>query len=70
MQKYNKYKKLYERDQVTVESVDNLYRKTLQDNVFDENEYESLCFFLLNIWMNQKMNFFYKHEHKDKINLS
>ena len=41
--KYNKYKKQYERDQKTIKPFDKLYRKSLQDNVFDKNEYESLC---------------------------
>ena len=41
--KYNKYKKLYERDQQTKTSFDKLYRKSLQDNVIDKTEYESLC---------------------------
>ena len=41
--KYNKYKKLYERDQNTIKSFDNLYRKSLQDNIIDKTEYESLC---------------------------
>ena len=41
--KFNKYKKLYERDQQTIKSCDKLYRKSLQDNVIDKNEYESLC---------------------------
>ena len=41
--KYNKYKKLYERDQQTIKFSDKLYRKSLQDNVIDKNEYESLC---------------------------
>ena len=40
---YNKYKKLYERDQQTIKSFDKLYRKSLQDNVIDKTEYESLC---------------------------
>ena len=40
--KYNKYKK-YERDQLTIKSFDKLYRKSLQDNVIDKTEYESLC---------------------------
>ena len=40
--KYNKYKKLYERDQNTIKSFDKLYRKSLQDNVIDKTEYESL----------------------------
>ena len=41
--KYNNYKKLYERDQQTIKSFDKLYRKSLQDNVIDKTEYESLC---------------------------
>ena len=40
--KYNKYKKQYERDQNTINSFDKLYRKSLQDNVIDKHEYESL----------------------------
>ena len=40
---YNKYKKQFERDQNTIKSFDNLYRKSLQDNIFDKSEYESLC---------------------------
>ena len=34
--KYNKYKKLYERDQNTIKNFDKLYRKSLQDNVIDK----------------------------------
>ena len=41
--KYNKYKKQYERDQQSIKSFDKLYRKSLQDNVIDKTEYESLC---------------------------
>ena len=41
--KYNKLKKLYERDQKTFKSFDKLYRKSLQDNVIDKTQYESLC---------------------------
>ena len=41
--KYNKYKKQYERDQQTIKSFDKLYRKSLQDNVIDKIEYENLC---------------------------
>ena len=41
--KYHKYKKQYERDQNTIKSFDKLYRKSLQDNVIDKTEYESLC---------------------------
>ena len=41
--KYNKYKKQYEKDQNTIKSFDKLYRKSLQDNVIDKTEYDSLC---------------------------
>ena len=41
--KYNKYKKQYERDQQFIKSFDKLYRKSLQDNIIDITEYESLC---------------------------
>ena len=41
--KHNKYRKLYEKDQNTNKSFDKLYRKSLQDNVIDKTEYESLC---------------------------
>ena len=41
--KYNKYIKQYERDQNTIKSFDKLYRKSLQDNVIDKTEYDSLC---------------------------
>ena len=40
---YDKYKKQYGRDQQTIKSFDKLYRKTLQDNIIDKNEYENLC---------------------------
>ena len=42
MQKYNNYKKLYKKDQQTIKSFEKLYRKSLQDNMIDKNEYESL----------------------------
>ena len=41
--KNNKYKKQYERDQQTIKSFDQIYRKSLQDNVIDKSEYDSLC---------------------------
>ena len=41
--KYNKYKKLYKKDQQTTKSFDKLHRKSLQDEVIDKNDYESLC---------------------------
>ena len=53
--KYNKYKKLYERDQQTIKSFDNLYRKSLQGSIIDKTEYEILC------------NVFTKHVVENKI---
>ena len=41
--KYNKNKKQYGRDQQTIKSFGKLYRKSLQDNIIDKTEYESLC---------------------------
>ena len=41
--KNNKYKKQYEKDQQTNKSSDKLYRKSLQDKVIDKTENESLC---------------------------
>ena len=41
--KYNKYKKQYERDQNTIKPFDKLFRKSLQDNFIDKTEYDSLC---------------------------
>ena len=41
--KYSKYKKQYKKDQNTIKFFDKLYRKSLQDNVIDKTEYESLC---------------------------
>ena len=41
--KYNKYKKQQERDQQTIKYFDKSYRKSLQDNIIDKTEYESLC---------------------------
>ena len=38
---YNKYKKQIEEDQQTNKSFDKLYRKSFQDNLIDESEYES-----------------------------
>ena len=40
--KYNKYKKQYEKDQETIKSFDKFYTKTLQDNIIDKTEYEIL----------------------------
>ena len=67
MQKYNKYKKQYERDQTSIKSFDKLYRKSLQDNIIDKSEYESLCKIFTKYVDENKMNLFYKYEYKNKI---
>ena len=54
MQKYNKYKEQYQKDQQTIKYFDNIYRKSLQDNVIDKIEYEFL------------RNFFTKYLHRTK----
>ena len=43
MNNYNIYKKQYERDQQPTKPFDKFYRKSLQDNIIDKNEYKSLC---------------------------
>ena len=43
MQKYNKHKKQFEKDQQTNKPFDNLYKKSLKDNSIDEIEYEFPC---------------------------
>ena len=68
---YNNNRKQYLKDQQTIKSFDKLYRKPLQDNVIDKNEYESLCNFFtkileettyellfINMSTNLKLNFF------------
>ena len=41
--KDNKYKKQFEKDQQTIEIFDKLYRRSLQDNIIDKTEYATLC---------------------------
>ena len=56
--KYDKYKKQYERDQNTIKSFDKLYRKSLQDNIIDKSEYETLCnIFTKNVDRNKNESF-------------
>ena len=67
--KYNKYKKQYERDQQTIKSFNKLYGKSLQDNIIDKTEYESLCNIFAKYVDANKNDFFYKYECKNKIRL-
>ena len=43
LNKYNKFKKVYEKNQQTIKSFDKLYTKTSQENVIDKSVYERLC---------------------------
>ena len=69
IKQYSKYKKQYEKDQQIIKSFNKLYKKSLQDNVIDENEFESLCNNSTDILMKIKTNLFYKHEYKNTIKL-
>ena len=67
--KYNKYKKQYERDQNTIKYFDKLYRKSLQDNVIDKTEYESLCnIFTKYVDLNKNESFFINMKIQIKLN--
>ena len=68
IKKYNKYKKQYERDQQTIKSFDKFYRKSLQDNIIDKNEYESLCnIFTKYVGENENESFFINMNIKTKL---
>ena len=58
MQKYNKNRKQNKKDQLTIRSFVKLHSESLQDNVVDKSETETLCNFLLKVWMKQKIFFF------------
>ena len=56
--KYNKYKEQYEKDQITIKSFDKLYKNSSQDNGIDKKEYESLCnLFIKYVDENKKESF-------------
>ena len=63
--KYNAYKKQYQKDQQTIKSFVKLSRKSLQDNVIDGNEIETLRKTLSKYLEETKMNLFYKYEQKE-----
>ena len=48
MNKYIEYKKQYEKGQQTIKLFDKLYRKSLEGNVIEKNEYESSCIIFSN----------------------
>ena len=62
--KDNKYKKQYERDQQTIKSFDKLYRKSLKHNIIDKTVF---VIFSLNMLTKIKTILSYRHEHKNKI---
>ena len=62
--KYNKCKKQYEKDQQTIFSFNKLYRKSLQDNVIDKSEYESLCKIFTKYVARTKYELFKNYEYK------
>ena len=68
--KYNKNKKQYGRDQQTTKAFDKLYRNSLHDNVFDKNEYESLCNIFTRNGDETKIESFFKNLNKKKQNLT
>ena len=67
MNKNKKYKKQYEKDQQSKKSFDKLYTKYLEDNIIDQNEYESLCNVFTEKLDETKNEPFYKYEDKIKI---
>ena len=43
MQKYNKYKNQFEKEQQTIKSFDKIYRKAFQDKRINDSQNEPLC---------------------------
>ena len=67
LNKYNRCKKQYRKDQQTPKFCDKLYSKSLQDNLVNKREYENMnlfVMFLINPLMNRKMNLFYESRYK------
>ena len=62
-----KYKKQYQNDHQTNKHFDKLYRKSLQDNLIEKNEDQSLCSFFTKYVEEKKNDVFYKYEHQLKI---
>ena len=65
--KYNKYKKQYEKDQQKIKSFDKLYKKSLQIKVNDKKNMKVNVKFSLNMLMEQNTNNLYIFEQKNKI---
>ena len=64
--KYNNYKKQFNKDQQTIESFDKIYRKGLQDNLIDKKEYESLCIIFTDN-LEVKLIFFSRKKNQNSI---
>ena len=62
-----KYKEQHEKDKKTTKSFDKMSGESLQDNLIDENEFESLYIFVTRYVDGKKWIFFNKHEHKNRI---
>ena len=60
-----KHKKQYEKNQQIIESFENLYRNSLQDNVINISEYESL-YNILTKYVDGKNLFFHEYYLKKK----
>ena len=67
--KNNKYKKQYHKDQQSIKSFDRFNGKSLQDKIIDKNEYESICNIFINYLEETKMTLFKTTNIKIKSNL-
>ena len=65
--KSNKYKKQFGNNQETIKPFDKFYKKSLQDNLINKNEYESFVDILLNLCLIQKVNHFINLNMKEKL---
>ena len=69
MQEYKKYQKQNEKYQQTIESLDKLLRKSLQDDLIDESEHKSLCYTFTKYLDGTKNGFFINKNIKLKLKL-
>ena len=64
--KNNKHKKQFEKDQQTIKSFDKLYSKSLRDDIIVKNDYASQCIIFTKNVDERKVNLFYMYECKSK----
>ena len=64
--KYDKYKKPYERVQQTKKFLDKFFKKTLQDKVCDEKDSELLCEIFTKYVDETKNEYFFELDYKNK----